>query len=41
MEENNHPMLLNADTGESIPFSSYTAPPTRKWIRQRSLTLYF
>ena len=28
------PMLLNADTGELIPFSIYTpALPTGKWIR--------
>ena len=33
------PMLLNADTGELIPFSSYTAPPTGKWILRRPLTL--
>ncbi len=33
------PMLLNADTGELIPFSSYTAPPTGKWMLRRPLTL--
>jgi hypothetical protein len=33
------PMLLNADTGELIPFSSYTTPPTGKWILRRPLTL--
>jgi len=33
------PMLLNADTGEVIPFSSYTAPPTGKWMLRRPLTL--
>ena len=32
-------MLLNADTGELIPFSSYTAPPTGKWMLRRPLTL--
>jgi len=32
-------MLLNADTGEVIPFSSYTAPPTGKWMLRRPLTL--
>jgi hypothetical protein len=33
------PMLLNADTGEVIPFSSDTAPPTGKWMLRRPLTL--
>jgi hypothetical protein len=33
------PMLLNADTGELIPFSIYTAPPTGKWMLRRPLTL--
>ena len=33
------PMLLNADTGELIPFSSYTAPSTGKWTLRRPLTL--
>lgn len=33
------PMLLNADTGELIPFSTYTAPPGGKWILHRPLTL--
>jgi len=33
------PMLLNADTGELIPFSSYTAPPRGKWMLRRPLTL--
>jgi hypothetical protein len=33
------PMLLNADTGELLPFSSYTAPPTGKWMLRRPLTL--
>jgi hypothetical protein len=33
------PMLLNADTGELIPFSSYTTPPTGKWMLRRPLTL--
>jgi hypothetical protein len=33
------PMLLNADTGELIPFSTYTAPPTGKWMLRRPLTL--
>jgi hypothetical protein len=33
------PMLLNADTGELIPFSSDTAPPTGKWMLRRPLTL--
>jgi hypothetical protein len=33
------PMLLNADTGELIPFSSYTALPTGKWMLRRPLTL--
>ena len=32
-------MLLNADTGEVIPFSIYTAPPTGKWMLRRPLTL--
>ncbi len=33
------PMLLNADTGELIPFSSNTAPPTGKWMLRRPITL--
>jgi len=33
------PMLLNADTGELIPFSSYTVPPSGKWKIRRPLTL--
>lgn len=34
------PMLLNADTGELIPFSIYTtALPTGKWMLRRPLTL--
>ena len=33
------PMLLNADTGELIPFSSFTAAPTGKWMLRRPLTL--
>ena len=34
------PMLLNADTGELIPFSVYTpALPTGKWMLRRPLTL--
>lgn len=33
------PMLLNTDTGELIPFSSYTAPPIGKWMLRRPLTL--
>ncbi len=33
------PMLLNSDTGELIPFSSYTAPSTGKWMLRRPLTL--
>ena|SRR6185295_4829355 len=33
------PMLLNADTGELIPFTIYTAPPTGKWMLRRPLTL--
>jgi hypothetical protein len=33
------PMLLNADTGELIPFSIYTTPPTGKWMLRRPLTL--
>jgi len=32
-------MLLNADTGELIPFSSDAAPPTGKWMLRRPLTL--
>lgn len=32
-------MLLNADTGELIPFSNYTAPPKGKWMLRRPLTL--
>jgi len=32
-------MLLNADTGELIPFSSYTAPPNGKWMLRRPLSL--
>jgi hypothetical protein len=32
-------MLLNADTGELIPISSYTAPPEGKWMLRRPLTL--
>jgi len=33
------PMLLNADTGEVIPFSSYTAHPRVRWMLRRPLTL--
>ena len=33
------PMLLNAETGELIPISSYTAPPEGKWMLRRPLTL--
>src|SRR5262249_62019135 len=33
------PMLLNAETGEEIPFSSYTVPPSGKWKIRRPLTL--
>ena len=33
------PMLLNADTGELIPFSIYTPPLTGKWMLRRPLTL--
>ena len=33
------PMLLNVDTGELIPFSDYTAPPSGKWMLRRPLTL--
>ncbi len=33
------PMLLNADTGELIPISTYTAPPEGKWMLRRPLTL--
>lgn len=33
------PMLLNADTGELLPLSSFTAPPTGKWMLRRPLTL--
>lgn len=33
------PMLLNADTGELLPLSSYTAPPQGKWLLRRPLTL--
>jgi len=33
------PMLLNADTGELIPFSSYSVPPSGKWKIRRPLTL--
>ena len=29
-------MLLNAETGELIPISSYTAPPEGKWMLDRS-----
>jgi hypothetical protein len=32
-------MLLNADTGELIPISAYTAPPEGKWMLRRPLTL--
>jgi hypothetical protein len=32
-------MLLNADTGELIPFSIYTPPLTGKWMLRRPLTL--
>jgi len=32
-------MLLNADTGEVIPFSSYTVPLSGKWKIRRPLTL--
>lgn len=33
------PMLLNADTGELLPLSSFTAPPKGKWMLRRPLTL--
>ena len=33
------PMLLNAETGELIPISSYMAPPEGKWMLRRPLTL--
>ena len=33
------PLLLNVDTGEVLPFSSYTAPPSGKWMLRRPLTL--
>ncbi|NWF73572.1 MAG: hypothetical protein HXY51_11105 [Nitrospirae bacterium] len=33
------PMLLNAGTGELIPFSSDTAPTNGKWVLRRPLTL--
>lgn len=33
------PMLLNAETGELISFSCYTAPPNGKWMLRRPLTL--
>ena len=33
------PMLLNADTGELVPLSSFTAPPQGKWMLRRPLTL--
>ena len=33
------PMLLNADTGELIPLTSFTAPPEGKWLLRRPLTL--
>lgn len=32
-------MLLNADTGELLPLSSYTAPLPGKWMLRRPLTL--
>jgi len=32
-------MLLNAGTGEVIPFSSDTAPTKGKWVLRRPLTL--
>ena len=32
-------MLLNADTGEIIPFSSYTPLPAGEWMLRRPLTL--
>jgi len=33
------PMLLNAGTGEVIPFSSDVAPANGKWVLRRPLTL--
>jgi hypothetical protein len=33
------PMLLNADTGELLPLSSYNAPTPGKWMLRRPLTL--
>lgn len=33
------PMLLNAETGELVPISSYTSPPEGKWMLRRPLTL--
>jgi hypothetical protein len=33
------PMLLNAGTGEVIPFSNDTAPTKGKWVLRRPLTL--
>lgn len=32
-------MLLNAETGELISFSTYTAPPDGEWMLRRPLTL--
>ena len=32
-------MLLNADTGELLPLSTYAAPPEGKWMLRRPLTL--
>ncbi len=32
-------MLLNADTGELVPLTSFTAPPEGKWMLRRPLTL--
>jgi hypothetical protein len=32
-------MLLNADTGELLPLSSFMAPPEGKWMLRRPLTL--
>lgn len=33
------PMLFNSDTGELIPYSSYTGSLTGKWVLRRPLTL--
>ena len=33
------PMLLNTETGELVPFTGFSRPPTGNWVLRRRLTL--